>query len=248
VGCTTRRCSVEAGHAALWYCRGNLGSHGRLVSIHLLAEDVNPPGARRRSHHGQCRVTRVARGDRRQQLAIRLGCSRGPTNQAQVLKHRLCPASPSRGGLPGLAGVTTRPAWYPSGGIPPAVERRLHLLTSPDSTPHSDCDERTERVGAERRVAESDRRAPTCDELAAGGFEQIPRSLHRAHEHPVAARRPHRAEREHPPPGLVVVRDARGMPLPALAAPLRLRRQWRDSEGERPSGEPVRVRGPVERQ
>ena len=135
MGCTTRRCSVEAGHAALWYCRGNLGSHGRLVSIHLLAEDVNPPGARRRSHHGQRRVTRVARGDRRQQLAIRLGCSRGPTNQAQVLKHRLCPAPPSRGGLPGLAGVTTRPAWYPRGGIPPAVERRLHLLTSPDSTP-----------------------------------------------------------------------------------------------------------------
>ena len=34
---------------------------------------------------------------------------------------------PSRGGLPGLAGVTTRPAGYPSGGIPPcreAVQRR----------------------------------------------------------------------------------------------------------------------------
>jgi hypothetical protein len=29
----------------------------------------------------------------------------------------LCPASPSRGGLTGLAGVTTRPAGYPSGGV-----------------------------------------------------------------------------------------------------------------------------------
>ena len=36
---------------------------------------------------------------------------------------------PSRGGLPGLAGVTTRPAGFPSGGVPPAVERPLHLLT-----------------------------------------------------------------------------------------------------------------------
>jgi hypothetical protein len=61
----------------------------------------------------------------------------------------LCPASSSRGGLPGLAGVTTpgtpavgyhqlsrgcstyttRPAGYPSGGVPPAVERQLRLLT-----------------------------------------------------------------------------------------------------------------------
>jgi hypothetical protein len=36
----------------------------------------------------------------------------------------------SRGGLPGLAGLTTRPAGYPSGGVPPAVERQLHLLTA----------------------------------------------------------------------------------------------------------------------
>jgi hypothetical protein len=41
----------------------------------------------------------------------------------------LCPASPSRGGLSGLAGVTTRPAGYPSGGVPPAVERQLQLTT-----------------------------------------------------------------------------------------------------------------------
>jgi hypothetical protein len=46
-----------------------------------------------------------------------------------VETQHLCPASPSRGGLPGLAGVTTRPAGYPSGGLPPAVERQLHLLT-----------------------------------------------------------------------------------------------------------------------
>jgi hypothetical protein len=44
----------------------------------------------------------------------------------------LCPASPSRGGLSGLTGVTTRPAGYPSGGVPPATERQLHSLT--DST------------------------------------------------------------------------------------------------------------------
>jgi hypothetical protein len=42
----------------------------------------------------------------------------------------LCPASSSRGGLPGMAGVTTRPAGYPSGGVPPAVERQLHLLAA----------------------------------------------------------------------------------------------------------------------
>jgi hypothetical protein len=33
-------------------------------------------------------------------------------------------------GLTGLAGVTTRPAGYPSGGVPPAVERQLHLHTT----------------------------------------------------------------------------------------------------------------------
>ena len=43
--------------------------------------------------------------------------------------QHLCPASPSRGGMSGLAGVTTRPAGYPSSGVPPAVERQLHLLT-----------------------------------------------------------------------------------------------------------------------
>jgi hypothetical protein len=70
----------------------------------------------------------------------------------------LCPASPSRGGLPGLAGVTTRPAGYPSGGgstscrdaapltphaqpgtpavgLPPAVETQLHLHHTPSRVP-----------------------------------------------------------------------------------------------------------------
>jgi hypothetical protein len=46
------------------------------------------------------------------------------------------PGLPPRegGGLPGRAGVTTRPAGYPSGGVhvPPAVERQLHLLTFSD--------------------------------------------------------------------------------------------------------------------
>jgi hypothetical protein len=43
----------------------------------------------------------------------------------------ICPASPSRGGLSGLAGVPPgiRPARCPRGGVPPAVERQLHLLT-----------------------------------------------------------------------------------------------------------------------
>jgi hypothetical protein len=45
---------------------------------------------------------------------------------------RLCP---SRGGLSGLAGVATRPAGYPSGGVPPAVERRLHLHHTPSRVP-----------------------------------------------------------------------------------------------------------------
>jgi hypothetical protein len=45
--------------------------------------------------------------------------------------QHLCPASPSRGGLSGLAGVPPgiRPARCPRGGVPPAVERQLHLLT-----------------------------------------------------------------------------------------------------------------------
>ena len=51
------------------------------------------------------------------------------TEQCMETQH-LCPASPSRGGLSGLAGVTTRPARYPSGGVPPAVDRQLHLLTT----------------------------------------------------------------------------------------------------------------------
>jgi hypothetical protein len=43
----------------------------------------------------------------------------------------LCPASPLRGGLSGLAGVPPgiRPARCPRGGVPPAVERQLQLLT-----------------------------------------------------------------------------------------------------------------------
>jgi hypothetical protein len=45
------------------------------------------------------------------------------------LNRRCWVHSPSRGGLPGLAGVTTRPAGYPTGGAPPAAERQLHLLT-----------------------------------------------------------------------------------------------------------------------
>ena len=59
-------------------------------------------------------------------------------NAAQV---RLCRSSllsvhninawlpPRGGGLTGLAGVSTRPAGCISGGVPPAPERRLHLLT-----------------------------------------------------------------------------------------------------------------------
>jgi hypothetical protein len=48
--------------------------------------------------------------------------------------QHLCPASPSRGGLSGLAGVPPgiRPARCPRGGVPPAVERQLHLLTKRD--------------------------------------------------------------------------------------------------------------------
>jgi hypothetical protein len=44
--------------------------------------------------------------------------------------QHLCPASPLRGGLSGLAGVPPgiRPARCPRGGMPPAVERQLHLL------------------------------------------------------------------------------------------------------------------------
>jgi hypothetical protein len=49
--------------------------------------------------------------------------------------QHLCPASPSRGGLSGLAGVTTRPAGYPSGGAPPAVETQLHLHHTPSRVP-----------------------------------------------------------------------------------------------------------------
>jgi hypothetical protein len=46
----------------------------------------------------------------------------------------LCPASsPSRGGLTGLAGVTTHPAGYPSGGVLHHCERQLHLLTNCES-------------------------------------------------------------------------------------------------------------------
>jgi hypothetical protein len=36
----------------------------------------------------------------------------------------------------GLAGVTTRPAGYTSSGVPPAVERRLHLHHTPSRVPH----------------------------------------------------------------------------------------------------------------
>jgi hypothetical protein len=49
--------------------------------------------------------------------------------------QHLYPASPSRGGLAGPAGVTTRPARYPSGGVPPAVERQLHLHHTPSQVP-----------------------------------------------------------------------------------------------------------------
>jgi hypothetical protein len=55
-----------------------------------------------------------------------------PTRARYALNRNaahLCPACPSRRGLPGLAGVTTRPAGYPRGGVPPAAERQLHLLT-----------------------------------------------------------------------------------------------------------------------
>ena len=49
---------------------------------------------------------------------------------AAVATLHLCPASPRERVCLGLAGVTTRPAGYYSGGIPPAVERLLHLLTT----------------------------------------------------------------------------------------------------------------------
>jgi hypothetical protein len=47
-----------------------------------------------------------------------------------VETQHLCPASPSRGGLPGLAGVTTRPAGYPRGGVPPAVRDSSTYVTA----------------------------------------------------------------------------------------------------------------------
>ena len=54
----------------------------------------------------------------------------GHSGIAMETQH-LCPASLSRGGLSGLAGVPPgiRPARCPRGGVPPAVERQLHLLT-----------------------------------------------------------------------------------------------------------------------
>jgi hypothetical protein len=64
---------------------------------------------------------------------IILRCESSSTHPGVTGTHTTCgacPASPSRGGLPGLAGVTTRPAGHPSGGVPPAVERQLHLLTT----------------------------------------------------------------------------------------------------------------------
>jgi hypothetical protein len=72
----------------------------------------------------------------------------GGTNKVRCL----CPASPSRGGLPGLAGVTTRPAGFPSGGVPPAVARQLHVLTalrvylSTLAWPHPPCSALTHRL------------------------------------------------------------------------------------------------------
>jgi hypothetical protein len=42
----------------------------------------------------------------------------------------LCPASPPRGGLTGLTGVTTRPAGHPKRrGYHQLIERQLHLIT-----------------------------------------------------------------------------------------------------------------------
>jgi hypothetical protein len=61
--------------------------------------------------------------------------SQGGHRGAAVATQPLCSASPSRGGLPGLAGVTTRPAGYSSGGVPPAVERQLHLHHTPSRVP-----------------------------------------------------------------------------------------------------------------
>jgi hypothetical protein len=57
-------------------------------------------------------------------LTVRMG-----TEGTAVETQHLCPASLSRGGLPGLAGVSTRLAGYPSIGVPPAVEKQLRLLT-----------------------------------------------------------------------------------------------------------------------
>jgi hypothetical protein len=56
------------------------------------------------------------------------------TSRFATCLHHM-PGFPSRGGLPGLAGVTTRPAGYPSGGVPPAVERPLHLHHTPSRVP-----------------------------------------------------------------------------------------------------------------
>jgi hypothetical protein len=44
-------------------------------------------------------------------------------------------ALPSRGEVVWAGGVTTRPAGYPSGGVPPAVERQLHLHHTPSRVP-----------------------------------------------------------------------------------------------------------------
>ena len=57
-------------------------------------------------------------------LKVRTG-----TDGQQWERNIYAQLSPLRGGLPGLAGVTTRPAGEPSGGVPPAVERPLHLLS-----------------------------------------------------------------------------------------------------------------------
>jgi hypothetical protein len=40
----------------------------------------------------------------------------------------------------GSSTYTPRPAGYPSGGVPPAVERQLHFLTYSHGPPHTDAE------------------------------------------------------------------------------------------------------------
>jgi hypothetical protein len=96
-----------------------------------------PAAVRRRSRrwrHGTATAATPCAGRSRYAGGWGLYC-RMVTEGQQWERNIYCPASPSRGGLPGLAGVTTRPAGNPSGGVPPAVERELHLHHTPSRVP-----------------------------------------------------------------------------------------------------------------